>query len=163
MNKKLKNNILLRFEKYKRIDEKTGCWIWTAACCNGYGHISIRLNGMKKAKKVHRMSYLIYKDNRIKNKEICHTCDNPPCFNPDHLFKGNAKINSDDKIAKGRDRKAFGENHGQSVLTTKQVIKIKKLLKGKKYWNYQIADHFNVARVTIYKIKKGITWRHVEI
>lgn len=31
-----------------------------------------------------------------------HTCDNTQCINPDHLFKGTAKDNTNDMIAKGR-------------------------------------------------------------
>ncbi len=33
---------------------------------------------------------------------VLHQCDNPPCFRPDHLFLGNAKINSHDMVNKGR-------------------------------------------------------------
>ena len=33
---------------------------------------------------------------------ICHTCDNKKCVNPNHLFLGDAQINVDDCIAKGR-------------------------------------------------------------
>jgi hypothetical protein len=34
----------------------------------------------------------------------CHTCDNPPCFLPDHLFEGTQADNVHDMKAKGRDR-----------------------------------------------------------
>ena len=33
---------------------------------------------------------------------ICHTCDNPPCCNPAHLFVGTPSENVKDAVAKGR-------------------------------------------------------------
>jgi hypothetical protein len=35
---------------------------------------------------------------------VLHSCDNPPCVTPDHLFLGTIQINNSDKAKKGRGR-----------------------------------------------------------
>jgi predicted DNA-binding protein YlxM (UPF0122 family) len=90
-------HILLRkidFEK-RYVKKESGCWEWVGVTAkNGYG----RFWGNFLA---HRVSYALYKE-CPKGFFVCHKCDNPPCVNPDHLFLGTAKQNTQDMISKGR-------------------------------------------------------------
>lgn len=78
----------------------------------GYGHIQIRVNGIKKHFRAHRMVYSFISGEDLNTEDvIMHSCDNPSCCNPRHLSKGTNKDNSDDKVKKGR--QASGNKNGR--------------------------------------------------
>ena len=78
------------------------CWLWTGnRDDDGYGRLKI--DG--KTYKAHRLSYQAYKGKFEPSFKVCHTCDNPPCVNPDHLFLGSTENNVRDSLAKGRRNK----------------------------------------------------------
>ncbi len=75
------------------------CWPWTAYCNPmGYGKISWR----GKPRIASRVSMEIAGFDIPDDLHVCHTCDNPPCVNPAHLFVGTRSDNMQDSIAKGR-------------------------------------------------------------
>lgn len=57
---------------------------------------------------VHRFVYEQVHHVKLGPKDfVCHSCDNPSCFNIDHLFLGNDRTNTDDKVSKGRQARGF--------------------------------------------------------
>ena len=94
-----------RFNKFVYIDPgmPEGCHIWTGARNpKGYGTYSY----LKKNYRAHRISYTLYNDEIPFGLVVCHSCDNPSCVNPAHLFTGTQSDNEIDKVKKGRNPKA---------------------------------------------------------
>jgi len=75
------------------------CWTWPRYRDEkGYGCITY--DGFKFP--VHRLSFEHYKGIIPAGFVVMHDCDNPPCFNPDHLFLGTQQENVRDMMRKGR-------------------------------------------------------------
>lgn len=91
-----------RFNKKYLINEHTDCWEWTRSTNNvGYGMFRYRKGLMRTA---HRVSYEMHKGPIPDGMIVCHTCDNPKCVNPDHLWLGTRRDNYNDMVAKGRSK-----------------------------------------------------------
>jgi len=108
----------------------------------------------------HRLVYEYYMGEIPKSLCVCHTCDNPPCCNPNHLFVGTSPENTMDKVSKERQNK--GESVWTARLTEDQVIKILEDILDHKYNHYyEIAIDYGVHRDTIGKIIFGRNWKHI--
>lgn len=87
------------------------CWEWVGALNNkGYGVMSNpRLPGKNKMRVVSRIAYEVWIGPIPDNLFVLHHCDNPKCFNPDHLFVGTQKDNLRDAAKKGRIRNRYSD------------------------------------------------------
>lgn len=105
----------------------------------------------------HRVSYILAHGEILNGMWVCHTCDNPICVNPKHLFLGTPQENSSDCCRKGRS--AWGERNAHSKLNEKQVLKIMDLYKNGKRKQKEIGDMFNVTQTTVSGIVLGKSWK----
>jgi hypothetical protein len=103
MGKKVRS---VKDEIYSVIDNKLyivtkkGCWEFPPWSPTG-GYATFSLLG--KSYQVTRELWRLATGSRAPaGMLLCHTCDNPPCFNFEHLYLGTPTTNSADSIARGR-------------------------------------------------------------
>jgi hypothetical protein len=135
-------------EFMKRVEKTDTCWLWVAGK-NGDGYGNWSLDGQ--SINAHRASYVLFVGEILDGLSVLHTCDNPSCVNPDHLWLGTYKDNAQDRAKKGRNNSRRGENHGRSKLTDNQVREIKRLYQDGLKLN-EIASMFGVSYSHTYAI-----------
>jgi hypothetical protein len=76
------------------------CWPWKGCIRpDGYG----QFNYSKRRFIASRLSWSLA-NGREAPGYVCHSCDNPPCVNPAHLWLGDVRSNTHDMLTKGRQR-----------------------------------------------------------
>jgi hypothetical protein len=75
------------------------CWAWSGAF-DGNGYAQIRHEGRNS--KASHVSLALDGRPRENNLYALHTCDNPACTNPKHLWWGTQQENMQDALKKGR-------------------------------------------------------------
>lgn len=81
----------------------SGCLEWQGYRHPSLGYGLIRLGGRDGRRTgVHRLAYELAHGPIPAGLFVCHSCDNPPCCEPSHLFLGTPADNTKDMRAKGR-------------------------------------------------------------
>lgn len=153
-------------EFFDKLDRTGGCWLYKGAKFRkGYGNVHSRAIGNIGA---HVVAFLIANKRETLYPWDCvlHSCDNPPCCNPEHLFRGTKRQNTQDCILKGRfvfniehtrGKQPRGEGSVKAKLTAVQVQEIRQARKegiGQKV----LAKQYGVRYQTIQAIDHGRTW-----
>ena len=179
---KIKKRFLAKIE----ISPLTQCWVWKGRRnLQGYGGFQVS-NYHARA---HRVAFVLWGAAIPSGMCVCHTCDNPSCVNPEHLFVGSQTDNMADAKSKNRlacgarngmntqpDRRPCGERngkhtkprstlrgeqHGMAKLSDDQVQAIRSSYKPFIMTAKLLAHRFNVCRRTIQYIVYEHTWKHV--
>ena len=163
MNNALFTRLLVNSVK----NEATGCMEWAlGATRDGYG--KVKVGG--KTWRAHRAMWMAVHGDAPQGMMVCHRCDNPKCVNVEHLFLGTAAENMADKLAKGRykggpshwkTRSSAGCNNVNARINDEIARQIRGLRRSG-VSAAAIAQIFNIASQTVYKVASGRSWKHVE-
>ncbi len=153
---------------WEKVDKRgpNECWPWTACrTSDGYGQIS-EGTPSRKMLGAHCVSYEIHNGSIPPGEGyhgtcVCHTCDNPPCVNPAHLFLGTIADDLRDMRKKGRGYTPKREAHGRAKLTEGQVIEIRRdyVKRSRTYGTPALARKYNVSHTAIWDIVRGENWK----
>jgi hypothetical protein len=132
------------------------CWQWKAARDrSGYGLFTRDDRSQIVA---HRYALIASVGPLDAATKACHTCDNPPCCNPAHLFPGTTGDNTRDAASKMR--MSHGERHNKAKLTESMVIDARRRY-GAGESQTSIAHSLGVTQASVSALVLRKTWRHV--
>lgn len=147
------------------------CWQWTGSDHAGRGGW-ILVDGIQT--KASRFSWEIHNGKIVNGLKVLHKCDNPSCVNPNHLFLGTSKDNSQDMASKGRARGGVsgernsstkhpelrqGERNGNSRLTSASVSEIRSMYANGSWTYRELALLFGVSEVTVARVVRYRMWK----
>lgn len=178
-----------RFKRKLSPPDEKGCTVWAAGRGRfGYGKFTLG-KPHKRTVIAHRYAWVIAHGTIPPGLFVCHTCDNPPCCNPAHLFLGTAADNKADSVRKGRvargersgsrlhpERLARGDQNGSRLyperltrgeqvntakITADIVKQIRQLYESNALTQVELAAKYNLTQGTVSKIVLRKTWKHV--
>ncbi|RJQ04853.1 MAG: hypothetical protein C4551_10260 [Bacillota bacterium] len=154
---------------WAKVEKGEGCWLWRGGLQDqGYGIFNFR----GQSELAHRVAFfLIY--GRWPEPCGLHSCDNPPCVRPEHIFEGTRCDNNKDRAQKGRtranigatmrrypERQARGERQGSAKLSAVIVKEIKTRASAGESQR-DLAAAYGVSKTCVGEILRGHTWCHV--
>lgn len=142
---------------WQKVHKTETCWIWTGAIGPlGYGTY--------RGYAAHRVSYVLEYKHLEKKLFVCHSCDNPSCVRPDHLFVGTASDNGKDCYNKGRSNIDLIRGPGfrlyattwrnKTIMTINQATAIRNEYKDGAR-QVALAKKYGISRNVIWKIVHG--------
>lgn len=141
---------------WPKVQKGEDCWRWLGSTTlKGYGSF---WDGQR-LRPAHAVAYELMVGPIPLGLDCCHSCDNPPCVRPDHLFLGTRRENLQDMSRKGRSTR--GEKDAMAKLSTGQVEAIRARYAAGGVYQREIAAEYGVSRSLISAILVRRAWQHV--
>ena len=148
------------------------CWEWTAQIDRyGYGIQQLTAGSLRSPVKAHRIAYALH--NKAMPPEdrplVCHTCDNPRCVNPLHLYAGSNTHNMRDRLERGRFYQ--GSAHAPETRELRRQRQIVtgstsahlseedvRAIRASPLTQKALGERYGVCQAHIWRIKHGKAW-----
>lgn len=138
-----------------------GCWEWLGGLDrDGYGFFTHSEQGLIRA---HRFSWELANGRHPGNLLVCHSCDNPTCVRPDHLWAGTGKDNQSDMSTKGRHGNRPckpGVGNIKAKLRAEDVLELRRRATAGEL-TADLAKYFKLSTGNVRAIVRRITWKHI--
>ena len=124
------------------------CWLWTGARYDtGYGEAAVN----SRPRGAHRVAWELTNGAIPLGQLVCHSCDNPPCCNPAHLFLSTDAGNALDKVKKGR---------APTKISAEAVLAIRaRHASGEQ--QLTLARDFGLSKNMVWLIVNRKAWKHI--
>jgi len=154
---------------WAKVDRKgpDDCWVWTRYRREKGGHGRTMWGGRLIG--AHTIALSLTDGIWDSPLQTLHKCDNPPCCNPAHLWRGTHLENNQDMWRKNRgilaprnfNRISYdgrGEANGRAKLTSEQVLYVRAQSHRS---SYDLSRELGVSSVVIQHIRKRKLWSHI--
>lgn len=134
-----------------RLVPEGDCLVWPGWRVGGYGMMDTREGRVY----LHRLAYAAAHGGEIDGPCVLHTCDNPPCCNPEHLYVGDRARNVQDMVDRQR--------HATKI--TKDDVLLMRVLHVKGdpvFGQHGLARRFGISPRQVRDIVTRKAWKHVD-
>lgn len=144
---------------WSKVERRTAreCWPWIASRFH-FGHGQVGIGG--KHTTAHRIAWELTNGAIPDGLCVLHSCDNPPCCNPRHLFLGTRGDNAQDR--KNKRRTPTGEKNINAKLTETEVRAMFVMERA----GYSISEIAAIVQTTysnVQNILDGRRWSHLKL
>lgn len=156
----------LEWRFWQKVDKRAPneCWNWTAKLDrDGYGRIGLggRDGGMARAP---RISYRLHYGVDPSDMMVCHTCNNPACVNPAHLYLGTYQDNNKYTVESGnwKNPGKRGMESKQSNLTDDDIREIRRRYADGGISQTELAKEYGIGQGAVSRIVLRKAWSHID-
>lgn len=133
-----------------------GCWVWIGRRQKPHGY------GLYRQQYTHRIVDRLVRGPR-RSEKVLHRCDNPPCLNPFHTFRGTQRENIADMHAKGRGSPPpifHGDRHVAAKLTAAQAQQMRFAYDSGGCSQRELARFFKVSQRTVNRVVRELSYQY---